>query len=265
MTTIIGLKTNYEANSIIIVSDRQKCRYEGDKLIAKEPVKKIYSGKSWSMADDGGDDDEVIDFYHTLQGRSAKQDKQFDQVDLQERTKSMIEKVIKESFFAEVRDLNTKLMKNGADLDQTHSFIFATTHPELGLWLIDPFGNLHKPHEQNHFQYIAIGSGKEEAEKYIDSLINGEKVDREKITTRRGIKIAKETIAEAEKDAFTGLGYDLVILNQQKWVKEWGKKIRNDMKKAEEMSLESIANEYEPPEIEEKEELLQKEQEPRAA
>lgn len=243
MTTIIGIRTNAGLDSIVLASDYQVTGYDGrDKPISRGYDKKIWHGEYWALGNDGLDCGEVHQFFRVLMGH-----KRYDSSP--EIANEIFQRALKEKDFVEIRTLNRGLRKKDYRLEDLPSFIFAVNKPELSLWWIDEFGNLHERDEDKNFDYICAGSGEEMAEKYIQDLIDERKIDREKITTKIAIKIVRGTIRSAEKeDLTTGLGYDLVIVTAEKGIKSWGEEIKKEIREAEEKKLDAIGDEYEPQE-----------------
>ena len=129
------------------------------------------------------------------------------------------------------------------DIENAHSFIFGVNKPELQLWYVDEFGNLKEPSDKNDIDYIAIGSGKKEVKEYVERIIADQEVDRDKITIGVAIDIMKGAMKSAEKDANTGLGYNLVIITEKE-VRDHGEEIKRAIVSAEKTKLEEIKTLY---------------------
>ncbi len=239
MTTLIGIKTNSGLDRIVLASDNQITRYDkkDNKPVSKHPDRKLYYEDKWAIGIAGVSDYETTKFFGVLRGNKTYGSSE-------ENAKRIIEGAIKNLDFPEINELNKKLRKKGIDLEDLPAFIFAANEPKLTLWWIDEFGNFHKRDEEAEFDYICLGSGEDKASQYIESLIENEKIKKDKITTREAIRIARESIYAAEKDMDTGLGYDLVILTEHE-IKSWGDEIKKEIREAEAKKLEDIANYYE--------------------
>ena len=186
------------------------------------------------MGDAGQDDRDVRKFYRKLRGNSPSGEKE---------SRRIIERALDERMFKEVNDLNTQLMKKGAEYEGTHAFLLAVHNPSLSLWHVDEFGNLHEAPEENDFDYIALGSGKKEAIGYIERIVAEEKIDRDSITLPVALRAAREAIRAATKEAYTGLGYDLVVIIKGS-IKEWGPEIGKALDVAERVKVDEIVEHY---------------------
>jgi hypothetical protein len=238
MTTILGIQTNSDKGleSIVMVSDLQ---VSDDEQEAKWKIpRKIYIGENWAMGDTGGDDKDVRRMYGVLQGykRYGSNDN---------RAQKIIERAVRRRKFLEVRELNTELSRLDKDEDELHSFVFAVNKPELNLWRVDSYGNLKISSGDKAIDYVRVGSGKEQVDKYIEEVLENEKFDRDNITTTSAIKIGRGAIRAAEKDKWSGYGYDLVILTKKEII-TWGKEIQQELEEADNNKIDKICNYYEP-------------------
>jgi len=233
MTTIIGMKTNIGDEAIVLASDTQLNYYDDDdNVIAKRPLLKIIHGDFWALACSGGDTDELRRFYNKLKNPDDKRYTNFGA----EKLKEMMLKSINGKRFYEINELNAKYMKEEGDIDSTHEFVMAVNKPNVDIFHIDSFGNLKKPKNRN---YIFLGSGKDEAEKYIEECIDGDTFDAYNLNIEDAIRLSTGAIKKSKYDILSGGPMDLVVIERSN-ISSFGKEIRNSLEKAEKNVLEDI-------------------------
>ena len=86
---------------------------------------------------------------------------------------------------------------------------------------------------------MVLGSGKDEAEKYIEECIEGETFDSYNINIESAIRLCTGALKKARYDIFSGGPMDLVVVRSDK-VYSYGEKIKNSLKVAEMKVLEEI-------------------------
>jgi len=236
MTTLVGIKANEGREGVVIASDYQVSEEDGrGYLISKSPRSKIDAGPFWAMAHAGGDALPVREFYKFLKGNKGNNPNK-------KKARSTILSAIDDLHFPEVVELNTKLSAKGNEEDAV-SFLLAINDPELNLYLVDSYGNIKGPNDESDFDYICLGSGGEKAENYIKDLLAQEKIDRDEISLKEAIYVARGAIGAAETEAGTGMGFNLVVLVKGE-IGEYGKEMRSELRKTEEASLEKIVKHY---------------------
>lgn len=239
MTTIIGIRANEGDDAIVLAADYQLGIYNGDELVSKRRIPKLQTGEFWAIGDAGEDDGDMIKFYGMLRGnrryRSSK-----------EHASKVIERAVNERSFNEVLEIN-KSVRARKSLESTHSFILAVNKPSLELFLVDEFGNLQTIPEEREIDYLVIGSGSDLVHKYVDDSLSNEKLDRCKISVESAIKLATDLMRVAERDGASGLGYDLVIL-QENSIDRWGAEIKKALSVAEKEVVRKIVDHYTTPE-----------------
>lgn len=248
MTLLIGIRTNYGTEGIVIASDRQLSESEdnGKGVVeSKRAVRKIFYGPFWAIGACGGDYREIIDFCRTVNVyRSTDTNKQ-------KQAQEIVERAIRDRWFREVRDLNTLIMKKGsAEIGETASFILAVTKPKMAIWKVDEFGNFKDIPEENDFEYLSLGSGSDTADGYIKQQLAEERIDRDQITIQSARRIACGALSAANTVGSVGMGYDLAVLTGIE-IKDWGSSIRRGLQRAQ-SELEKGVDDYypEPPEKE---------------
>jgi 20S proteasome alpha/beta subunit len=112
----------------------------------------------------------------------------------------------------------------------------AINRPKVDIFHIDVFGNLKNSENEN---YLVLGSGKDEAEKYIEECIEGETFDSYNINIESAIRLCTGALKKARYDIFSGGPMDLVVVRSDK-VYSYGEKIKNSLKVAEMKVLEEI-------------------------
>lgn len=237
MTTLIGIKTNFGLESIVLVGDYQITSTDKEeKEISKRAERKLHYGENWVMGAAGVYRRELTKFFGIIKGYKNYNSNP-------ERANEIIEKAIKEKEFEEILQLNKKLRRRGLDMEDIPAFILAVNKPKLFLWWVDEYGNIKNPEEDNEFDYVCLGSGEERADRYIQSLIEEQKIDRDKIGIREALKIARDSMYAAERDPGTGMGYDIIVVTEKE-IRSWGEEIKEEIRKAEEKKIEDIGDYY---------------------
>ncbi|HJO15031.1 MAG TPA: hypothetical protein QGG70_03200 [Candidatus Pacearchaeota archaeon] len=233
MTTIIGIKTNIGDEAVILASDTQMNYFdEDDNVIAKRPLLKIIHGDFWALACSGGDTDELRSFYNKLRNPNDKRYKNFGSDKLEE----MMMKSLHKKRFYQINELNANYMLEESDIDSTHEFLMAVNKPNVDIFHIDIFGNLKKPKGRN---YISLGSGKEEVEKYIEESIEGGTFDSYNINLENAIRLSTGAIKKSRYDILSGGPMDLVVIKKNS-IKSFGNQIKESIENAEKKVLEEI-------------------------
>lgn len=225
MTTLLGVKSTSNIESIVIAADRQLTIEDGDKF-SKRPIKKLYTGESWIMGDAGADDSEVDDFYTDMRKDES-------------RTLQKIKTALEKGRFMEIDELNAKIMaKEEKCIDDAHCFILAINKPYLGLWKIDELGNLKTPPKELLIPYVCLGSGEEKVKERMEYILGEDEIDRENISTRQTINIGESCFtAAATRDLHTGLGLDMYVISKL-GIRETSRKIRRAMLDAKKKEFE---------------------------
>ncbi len=242
MTTIIGVRTNYGDDAIVLASDRQIGDYEQEILTAKGLGKKIQTGPFWVMGHSGGQQKRCITkFFGILKGY-----KNYSSSD--EKAREIIQIAIRKKRFYEVDELNAEISRSEDDIDSTLEFILAVNNPKLEMWKVNEFGVFHDVPDSREIDYITIGSGADAAVKFIYNQIADARYDIERINTRAAIQIARDVMHISEKDPATGLGYHLIIMTKDS-IKEWGEEIKKAVVEAQDIKIKSIQDYYDPPQV----------------
>lgn len=252
MTTIIGVKTNFGDEGIVLGSDTQLNIISDpeEKPLTKRQTLKIIYGSTWALANEGRPDiPDIQQFLGILSGKKKHGSSD-------ERANQIIAKSI-ENFdkgskydgphFEEVLHYHMLAARRGEDLNDMPTYVLAANKPRIGLWWVDAFGNLHesKSEKERRVEYICKGSGEDKVNEYIEGMVYDEKVDLSAIDIPVAIDIVVASLHKAEEDAFTGGPLDVVITTKS-FVRPYGKRIREALEKAEEMSIQEIKKEYLP-------------------
>jgi 20S proteasome alpha/beta subunit len=243
MTTLVGIRTSSGLDSIVLASDNQETN---DAENSRKQVQKLFYGSDWAIGCYGGspEDKLLTRFMGLLKGdrryRSSK-----------EKADEIISRAATSEIFQEVIDLNREVEKRDRHDECKYGFIFAARNPKFGLWEIGSHGNLFEPPDDNEFDYICLGSGAEKAKQYIagtlkEGSIEGREFERSSIRTGIAAILAKRAIQAAEEDFQTGLGYDLIVLPQdRKKEVEWlGKEIQEKVREADKAQEEDMRKRY---------------------
>lgn len=233
VTTILGIKATAEKEGIVLFSDTQISINQEGKDVEKRTKNKIIVGSFWAMGFSGILNSELIKFYNFLKGM-----KQYNSSpELVEKT---VMEAIEKKYFEKVNILNRNNRKNNVELNDLNIFLLAINKPTLKMYIIDEFGNLSFPTENNEIPYLTIGSTKI-AEDYLENVID--KLDPDKFGIDSAIKIGFEAMRKAENDIHTGGPIDLVVLTKEN-IKSYGKMINNEIEKAYNNTIETISSKY---------------------
>lgn len=256
MTTIIGIKTNsgplegivLAADSFVGLIDK-----EGE-LTKRKMSSKIAYGPNWAIAFSGTVNEDVYRFYQIISGSKRYGSSP-------EKSALMINEVVNrylrwekskeksyETIFEEINKMNAHMMRKEIyGLDDLPQFIFAVNTEPIGIALfsIDEFGNLKKPEEEKDFEYIALGTGSENAENHIKRLVDEEETIHSLIDIPRAVELAFGALKEAESDVYTGGPFDLVILTKDGIDSHIGE-MKEEIQRAREKVIKEIKEKYEP-------------------
>ena len=245
MTTIVGIKTNYgPEEGIVMGSDTQLSYTDGDGQAWKGRIQKIIYGQSVMLGHAGVVDRNLYDFQRTFLGQRKGSS---EEITLQLINQAMVNHNkgvrYKQTHFPIFNDLNALALREGIPILDLHIFLLAINSPKLNLWEIDEFGNLKKSPRIREFEYLAIGSGSDNALKYIDQTVMRAKVDASKINIPQAIDLVVTSLHRAAEDLNTGDGIDVVIMTYSK-ITSYGKRIRNALSKAEKDVIDKIKSEF---------------------
>src|SRR3989338_1351566 len=232
MTTIIGIKTDSGPDGIVLAADTQLNIFDDDgSSSAKRSTRKIIYTDSWTMAQTGSVTHLHYDFERMLLGRKRgfPEEKVFEMI---ARAVANYDQGVRytDPHFIEVNRLNTLHRREGGNVEDLASFIFASRHPRLGLWEIDQMGYIKPASKELDFEYLSLGSGSKEALGYINRQIMGELAEANTIDLPRAIDLAVGAIHAAQEDVYTG-GLDLVIVTSEKVI-PYGDRIKSAITKA---------------------------------
>ncbi|MBU0470699.1 MAG: hypothetical protein KKA62_04160 [Nanoarchaeota archaeon] len=210
MTTIIAIKANSGVEGIVLGADRQLSYYENERIIKKESIRKIKSGKNWITAYSGGVSNQFAIFQNYSDQKMIKE--------INAAVKNyLLGPGFKGPHFRAINYINTIAKRNGAELDCLHELVLAAEiNNNIDLWEVDVFGNLKQPQKTKEFEYLSAGSGSDVIEGYINELLEQGKINQCKITLPKAIDIIKSSLNKAEqKDPNTGWSMDLAVLTKE--------------------------------------------------
>jgi len=253
MSSVITIASDTGTKMIVVSSDRQLSEEDGK----KKSDDKLFYGDNWIMADVGDDNKETRKFYRLLQGHKLDEDfysalewKVTDdflknKTVREERAWGMIERAVSKRDFYEIDRLNKLIMKRTRDGASTNEFLLVVNKPELQMFHVDEYGNMFLP-EGDYFDYICLGSGKENMNEYIESQIRDRKIRVKNISHTVVVHLAPDCVCAAEQiDKNTGLGYDLIIASERE-IRNRGDPIREKLSKANYGILDGEASYYDP-------------------
>lgn len=233
MTTTLGIKTNVDdIDAIVLGSDTQVVYIDSQNNPYKKKLfYKIVAGDFWVLAQSGNITDELRRFYNKLS--NPERFKDFNKTKVQD----IILQAIEKKRFFEVNELNASLYRETQDFSESGiEFLLATNKPDLNLYHIDPFGNLI---ESENEPYLVLGSGHEEAIKYLDEKIDRETYDTGNINLERALMLSRRALKRAETDIFTGGPMDLVVVRKDT-IHSYGKQIKRRIEESERSVFEEI-------------------------
>ncbi len=236
MTTILGVKSNYGIEGIVLASDVQISLYEGGEMIGKRSQYKIYHGRNWMITHAGDVDKDLGSFLNFLSGQ-----KRYDSSE--EIVRKEIEESLKSKEFERVNKLNKNARKNGVELADLHSFILCTNMPKPEIFVVDEFGNLNKP-EEDDFEYAYLGSGSKRVASYIEQLADDSSFDSRSVDIPKAVEICYKALRRAiENDGYTGGPIDMSVMTE-KGITPYGNKIKESINAAERNVVEEIKKIY---------------------
>ncbi len=229
MTTIVGINTNIGEEAVILGSDTQMNYFDEDgNVVSKRPMLKMIYGEFWALAYSGGDTDRLRSFYNKLRNPTDKRYKNFGK----ERLTEMVSRAVNKKRFYEINELNAKY----GDAELTNEFIMVINRPKIDLFHIDIFGNLKNSGSEN---YLVLGSGKDEAKKYIDEYRDGETFESYNIDIEGAVRLCTGALKKAKNDIFSGGPMDLIVIKQG-GINSFGRKIKESLENEEKRVLEEI-------------------------
>lgn len=247
MTTIIGIKAESGVEGIVLASDTQlNVLAEDEESIEKGSTRKIMYGKTWMIGCSGT----YSRPFHVFQRMLLGQKRGFKEEAVERMISTAIQRYdqkrphLEGPHFVEVNSLNTEARRDGAALDDLHSFILAVNSPRLDLWEVDEFGNLKDPSKVQDFDYFVIGSGSEKVKSYIDRLVLREKIQPQSVDIPAAIDICVGGLEAAEEDAYTG-GLDIVVMTKEN-IAPYGACITEALLSAKKSKLAEIKGKYHP-------------------
>ncbi len=257
ITVIIAIKANRGLEGIVVAADNQltilKTLAEEEYEIpeTKRMINKLIKGRNWVIGYAGGSSEDQIDRFSKLFNGESKKHKakkailtaisNYDKRQRINLSDEGFEKIIPD--FYETNLLNTHLMRDkNSSVSDTYEFILAINYPKLRLFHVDEFGNLDEV--KKSFPYLCIGSGKKEADKYIEDYIDSLEDETPLLSISESIKLVKGALEKsAGRDPYTGGNGDIVVLTKNK-IKCFGNDIKEAYKKAADKLFKKIISYY---------------------
>jgi len=223
MTTLVGIKANRGKKGVVLASDlnktRQEWKPEGDiayKELTTSETQKIYAGHSNRVAIAGAG---IVDSYL---GKFIEDIK---------RGKIDIEKVITESYFPEVLDMNLNRWNGTVPIaENSSSFLMATRFGEPKLYTCWPLGKVEER------LWTSIGSGSKYALQYLRDAEGP--MQNNSWTLKRSLDLSVESLNRASQDIYTG-GLDIVVLTKE-GLFPFGKDIKTSLQGAKKRVVRNI-------------------------
>jgi len=239
MTTIVGIKTNYGLDGIVLAADFLVGDYTDDgKLVDKGFCRKLQHGDYWVMGSSGLYNTRALNrFYGVLKGYKNYGSNE-------EKAKNIFREAIEKRRFMDVDTLNADLLTDDTLSEDTLEFILAIKEPNLNLWFVDHMGNLRPSPKDRDFDYLCAGSGSDSVISYIEGKIRDGLISADKINIPLAIELCRGSIASAERSKDAGLGCDLVVLTKTS-LDDHGPEIRKRLKEAENGVFAKISSSYE--------------------
>lgn len=237
MTTLLGIKTNYGIEGIVLASDRQINHWNEGSFSKKSTGNKIFYGRHCVIANTGV----IGDNQFTLFQDASK--KKIDQLVQEAVQKYHQNPLYEHPHFEKIAQINTALYREREDHEYLHALLLGT---EIGgkfeLWAVDEFGNLKQPKSKKKFEYLILGTGKKHAKKHINQLLEKGSIDETEITIPAAIDIAVAAIGKAQKDPYSS-GLNLAVLTA-KGADYYGDFIQEDLERQKKDMIGSIKEKY---------------------
>jgi 20S proteasome alpha/beta subunit len=266
MTTIVGIKTNSGPESIVLATDTQFTWYKEGIRQSKDEIFKLRVGDEYALAFAGNIDKNLSAFLNYVDGKRSfesylnfvipshkkKNVEYFKKIIpfLFKREEHPIKEATENWYFPEFNILNTFVLRGDedSDLEQLAELVIAKRNP-LGLYQVDVFGNISESDPANDIEYIALGSGSEIVENYIDDeqykegRKNPLKINYDDLNLESAIDLAIGALKKAMKDTDTGGIIDLAIVDEKEVI-HYGPLIKSKIQKAERDAYKEIKNKY---------------------
>jgi 20S proteasome alpha/beta subunit len=243
MTTIIGIKTNYEQEGIVFAADTQLGFYgEDGKITAQRSFHKIIYGNDWMMAHAGSVDSHYLSFQQWAQGKKREASK----TDVSDAVRVAVDRFenspkLIDPHFKKISELNRESKRSGLHESDMHDFVLASQKP-LGLYRVDFLGDLYKYLPENEFEYILFGTGSDQVDEYISNALKRNIINPSKIDISTAIDIAIAGIDAAQADIGSS-GLDMVIMDES-GIFPFGKDIQRDMLNARTNRINKIKKNF---------------------
>ncbi|MFC1741029.1 hypothetical protein ACFL3V_00645 [Nanoarchaeota archaeon] len=165
------------------------------------------------------------------------------------QTLSPVEQAVTLRYLQSFNLLN-RFMKKKDDEYEAPDLIIGTSKPELSLYKVDIYGNLHEPEDTGELEYICMGTGADLVKTYVedgayekDSMFQGG-IRPDKITIPLAVRMSIKCLKEASKDMYTSTPFELAVITADN-IKQHSGKIRNSMEAAEREAYRDVVLQYE--------------------
>jgi 20S proteasome alpha/beta subunit len=261
MSTIIGIKTTSEQGkpAIVIAADTQVTTHaeDDDRPLEKEVGSKLILADRFVMAY-AGSMEYLSRFRKVMSG-----DRRYNFLSGDGKTKSdpkkaeeIVREALKNRDCPELLLTNKEAMKKRViTADDVSLFLLAANcypgRDTLFLGEIDIYGNVQDPVKvdpdedfDKGFPYVVLGSGKENAMKYVSEQLGRDKFIADDLNLRDCYALARGALKAASADIGTS-GLDMAVLTRDRRY-DPGKRIREAMDEAAERASAAFIDELEP-------------------
>ena len=232
MTTILGLKTTFDKEAIVLAADylgsfMMTDPDGGEGVVEQIDFQKIYHQTNFAFAMAGRTSPLLKKFWRRLKIKDPR-DSEF--IDVKES--------LEMGFFEEVRNFNLESCVDEISIDPTNqtSFIFATNFDqEPRFFAVYPMGAV------NELKYCAaLGSGSDFIGEKLSSVYTAHSLDGPQINLEKAIKLADECITLARGDIYSKAIVPDIAVITSKSINYYGPRMRANYQKFKEAELQRI-------------------------
>jgi len=204
MTVIVGVKTNYGPEAIVMASDRQLTHFDQrENPIFRDRITKINVSERWMAGNAGNQGKNVDKFYRGMNEKPG--------------LPVEIKRAIKKGNFPEFVEAVKKDAGsdyNGSDYTYPTMLMAANSGDGLQLCEVNVLGVVYSPDKFWRVEYGCVGSGKREAEEKIKAMLGNSEFGK-KVGLERALILAYKAVQAAEVNTTCGMGLDIAILTKE--------------------------------------------------
>lgn len=236
MTTILGLKTTFDKEAIVLAADYLGSFMVtdpdgGEAVVEQIDFQKIYHQTNFAFAMAGRASPLLKDFWRRLKIKDPENPEFID-----------VKESLETGFFEEVRNLNLESCVDDISIDPVNqtSFIFATNFDgEPRFFTVYPMGAV------NELKYCAaLGSGSDFIDEKVSSVYTDHSLDGPQINLEKAVRLADECITLARGDIYSKAVVPDIAVITAKSIDYHGPRMRANYQKFKETELQKIIKRY---------------------